>query len=326
MARLITLEDFIDVYTKIKLRGLPFILSKFNLNNNKRTRSAFNDLNINAAHSWVIPKIHERWNQLITGNSQIGFKEFIISNILKEQKGLKMLSLGSGNCFHELEFATRKNFSEIVCMDISDELIKNAKATAKEKNLTNITFKVQDVYNYDFPENYFDIVFFHASLHHFKNIEEFLKTKVKPTLKNNGLLIINEYVGANRLQYPKHQIKAINECLQLIPKKFRKRFKLNLFKNKYFGSGIIRMIIADPSECVESKKIMPNIQRLFTPVYESNFGGNILIPALKDLGHHFVTLDEKKEKILEQLFKFEDEYLKHYKSDYVFGVYKNEAQ
>jgi len=326
MRRLITLEDFIDVYTKIKLRGFPFILSKFNHNSIKRTRSAFNELNINAAHSWVIPKMHERWNQLITGNPQTGFKEFIFTNFLKQQQDLKMLSLGSGNCHHELEFATHKNLSEIVCMDISDELIKNAKATAQENNLTNITFKVQDAYNYNFPKNYFDIVFFHASLHHFKNIEEFLKAKVKPTLKNNGLLIINEYVGANRLQYPKHQIKAINECLQLIPKKFKNRFKLNLFKNKYYGSGIIRMIIADPSECVDSEKIMPTIHSLFTPVYEKKFGGNILIPALKDLGHHFITLNDEKEDILEQLFKFEDDYLKKYNSDYVFGVYKNEVQ
>ncbi|WP_347922393.1 class I SAM-dependent methyltransferase [Pontimicrobium sp. SW4] len=325
MRRLITLEDFIDLYTKIKLRGLPFVLSKFNLNNTKRTRSAFNELNIDSAHSWVISKMHERWNQLITGNPKIGFRDFII-DFFKEKQGIKMLSLGSGNCFHELEFASHSNFSEIVCMDISDELIKNAKTTAKKNNLTNITFKVQDVYNYDFPENYFDIVFFHASLHHFKNIEEFLKTKVKPTLKSNGVLIMNEYVGTNRLQYPKHQISAINECLQLLPRKFKKRFKLNLYKNKYYGSGIIRMIMADPSECVDSVKIMPTIHNLFTPIYERDFGGNILIPALKDLGHHFVTLDDEKEKILEQLFKFEDAYLKQYKSDYVFGIYKNEAQ
>lgn len=325
MKRLITLEDFIDVYTKIKLRGLPFILSKFNLNKIKRTKSAFNELNINSAHSWVIPKLHERWNQLITGNPKAGFKELII-DFLEQKQDIKMLSLGSGNCFHELEFATHSNFKEIVCMDISDTLIKNAKATAKEKNLTNITFKVQDAYRFNFPENYFDVVFFHASLHHFKNIEEFLKTKVKPILKSNGYLIINEYVGANRLQYPKHQIKAINDCLKLIPKKFKKRFKLSLYKNKYYGSGVIRMIIADPSECVDSEKIMPTIHDLFTPVYERDFGGNILIPALKDLGHHFVTIDDEKEKILEQLFKFEDAYLKEHKSDYVFGIYKKEAK
>lgn len=321
---IITLDDVIDVYTKLKLRGFSFILSKLNFKNIKRTKSAFNDVNIDSANSWVIPKMHERWNQLITSDSQHGFKEYIIANVLNHKRDLKMLSLGNGKCHHELEFAKHPNIKEIVCMDISDELIKNARNTAHQNNLKNISFKVQNVYEYNYPENYFDIVFFHASLHHFKNIDNFLKNKVKHTLDKNGLLIINEYVGPNRLQYPKHQIKAINESLNLIPKKFKKRFKLNFFKNKFYGSGIIRMILADPSECIESENIIPSIHSHFNIVYESSFGGNILIPALKDLGHHFITLDDEKELILEQLFKFEDEYLKHNKSDYVFGVYKND--
>ncbi len=324
MVRIITLDDIIDLYTKIKLRGLPFILSKLNLNATKRTKSAFNDISIDSAYCWVIPKMHERWNQFITGDSQQGFKEFIIANFVNQKRCLKMLSLGSGKCHHELEFAKHPNFEEIVCMDISDELIKNAKVTAEQNNLKNIIFKVQNVYEYNFPENYFDIVFFHASLHHFKDIEVFLKSKVKYTLKKNGLLIINEYVGSNRLQYPKHQIKAINECLNLIPKKFKKRFKLNLTKNKYYGSGLIRMVVADPSECIESENITPSIHNHFSIIYESDFGGNLLIPALKDLGHHFITLDKEKELVLEQLFKFEDGYLQHNKSDYIFGVYKND--
>ncbi len=322
--QIITLDDVIDVYTKLKLRGLPFILSKLNFNNIKRTKSAFNDINIDSANSWMIPKMHERWNQLITGNSQLGFKDYIIANILNRQSDIKILSLGSGKCHHELEFAKHPNTKEIVCLDISDELIKNARNTAHQNNLKNISFKVQDVYEYNYPENYFDIVFFHASLHHFKNIDNFLKNNVKYTLNKNGLLIINEYVGPNRLQYPKHQRKAINACLNLIPKKFKKRFKLNFFKNKFYGSGLIRMILADPSECIESENIIPSIHSHFNIVYEGPFGGNILIPALKDLGHHFITLDNEKELILERLFKFEDEYLKHNKSDYIFGVYKND--
>lgn len=323
MVRFVTLDDVIDVYTKLKLRGFTFIVSKFNFNNTKRTKSAFNNISIDAAYSWAIPKMHERWNQLITGNPQLGFKDYIISNILNQQKGLKMLSLGSGICHHELEFAKNPNIEEIVCMDISDALIENARITAQQNNLKNISFKVQNVYKYNYPENYFDIVFFHASLHHFKGIDAFLKKKVKHTLNKNGLLIINEYVGANRLQYPKHQIKAINECLNLIPKKYKKRFKLSFFKNKYYGSGLFRMIIADPSECIESENIMPSIHNHFNTVYESSFGGNILIPALKDLGHHFITLNKEKELILEQIFKFEDSYLLHNKSDYIFGIYKN---
>ncbi len=34
--------------------------------------------------------------------------------------------------------------------------------------------------------------------------------------------------------------------------------------------------------------------------------------VLKDISHHFVQLDDKKNKILEDLFLFEDKYLTNY--------------
>lgn len=321
--RIFTKDDLIDLYTKIKLRGTHFILSKFNLDSTKRTKSAFNELEINAAHSWIIPRVHERWNKLISGEPNQNFKQFLVSNFLNSSNNIKMLSLGSGRCEHELELAKHSNFEEIVCMDISDSLISNAKKNAKKNNLNNIYFKVENAYKYSFPKDYFDVVFFHASLHHFENINHFLNDKVKHTLKKDGLLIINEFVGANRLQYPKNQILAINKCLDLIPQKFKKRYKLNLYKNKYYGSGLLRMIIADPSECVDSSSIIPVIHNNFNTIYEKPFGGNILVPALKDLAHHFVDLNKEKDEVLSKLFEFEDCYLKTHNSDYIFGIYKN---
>ncbi|WP_378183337.1 class I SAM-dependent methyltransferase [Aquimarina sp. SS2-1] len=320
--RLITLDDIIETYTKFRQRGLPFITSKLNLNNIKRTKSAFNELNIQSANWWIIPKVRKRWNTIITGNPNTEPEEFVMKRFFREDKNLKMLSLGSGLCTHELAFATYHNFEEILCIDISDRLLKQASIKASEENLKNIFFKVKNLYDYEFPENYFDIVYFHASLHHFKDIDQLLREQ----LKNNGKLIIDEFVGPDRLQFPKHQITKINEALHLIPKPYRKRFKLDLYKNKVYGSGIIRMILADPSECVESSQITPSIHNNYQILYEASYGGNILANVLKDLAHHFMELDEEKEKVLSRLFEFEDEYLKNNPSDFVFGVYLNKKK
>ena len=323
MNRIVTFDDIVDVYAKIRQRGLSFIVSKFNFNNIKRTKSAFNEMSINSANWWIIPKMHKRWNKLITGDSELEYEEFVVNKFLSQSKNLKMLSLGSGNCSHELKFASYKCFEEILCMDISDVLIQKAKTNAETNGLTNIKCKVQNIYDYEFTENYFDIVFFHASLHHFKNIDLLIGNKVKQTLKNDGKLIINEYVGASRLQFPNYQIKAINESLKLLPKKYRRRYKLNLYKNKIYGSGLLRMIIADPSECVESENIMPTIHKYYSTIFEAPCGGNILMTALKDLAHHFIELNVEKEELLKQLIEFEDDYLKYHASDFIFGIYKN---
>lgn len=320
--RLITIDDFIDIYGKLKQRGLNFIVSKFSFNKVRRTKSAFNKVNIDASNWWEIPKINQRWNELITTDKNTEYEEFVVENFLNNKHSLKMLSIGSGICSHELKFATYKNFDDILCLDISDNLLNKAKKNAEKQNLNNITFKAQNIYDFEFPENYYDIVLFHASLHHFKNIDHLIGTLVNKTLKENGKLIINEFVGANRLQFPKHQLKAINSALKIIPKKFRKRYKSSFYKKRVYGSGLLRMIIADPSECVESENIMPTIYKYYKTIYEAPYGGNILMTLLKDLSHHFINMDSEKKVVLDKLFEFEDNYLKNHSSDFVFGIYE----
>ena len=82
------------------------------------------------------------------------------------------------------------------------------------------------------------------------------------------------------------------------------------------------MIVADPSECIESETILSNIHKKFYPIIEQPIGGNILMNVLKDISHNFIPLDDEKKKILEKLFDFEDKYLEQNTSDFIFGVYK----
>lgn len=82
------------------------------------------------------------------------------------------------------------------------------------------------------------------------------------------------------------------------------------------------MILSDPSECVDSENILPEIYKYFDVIIEKPYGGNILMSALKDLAHHFINIDNHKLRNLNQLFNFEDRYLKENKSDFLFGIYK----
>lgn len=322
--RLITLDDFIDTYFKIVQRGEAFILSKFTFNEEKRTKSAFNNTSFISSYFWNIPKVQKRWNTLISGDENKNYIDYILKDLLKDKTDLKLLSIGSGISNREIELAENSTiFKEVVCVDIADNLLKTAAENATKKGLTNIKFITKNIYKFDFKENEYDIVFFKSSLHHFDNIENFLTTKIRTTLKEEGLLIINEFVGATRHQFSKNQISEINKAIQLIPKKFRVRFKSKFHKNKYRGVGIFRMIVADPSECIDSSSIMPCIHNNYTTITEKPYGGNLLLSALRDISHHFYDLNDEKEAILEKLFLLEDNFLKDNASDYIFGVYKN---
>lgn len=320
--RLVTKGDLFDFYLKVVQRGLPFIFSKITFSRIKRTESAFNSINIESSNWWMVPLIKERWNKLITGNSSICYEEFISNEIFKEYNSFSIVSIGSGICGHEIKLAELNPHWNILCIDISNNLLIKAEQISKNKKLNNISFLNANIYEYDLPDKSFDAFLFHSSLHHFNNIEEFLLNKVISKLKRNGKLIINEYVGVNRLQFEKNHISAINKCIPLIDKKYRQYYKTKIFKNKYYSPGLLRMIISDPSECIDSEKILPSIYKYFNVIIEKPLGGNILMGALKHISHNFIDLDADKLNALNKIVEFEDNYLLKNKSDYVFGIYK----
>ena len=319
--KVISIEDFRDIYLKGTQRGRKFLLSKLSLSEQRRIKSSFNAVNINGSNWWNIPYVKERWNYLITGNKDLGYEKYVSAKY--SDKPVKMLSIGSGVCSHELQFATLNPGWEITCIDFSEKLLQSAEETANSRDLKNIKFLAKDIYQHRLPDNYYDIVLFHSSLHHFRNLELFL-AKVHAAIIPSGKLIINEYVGVNRIQYGKKQLREINNCLALVDKSHRKMHKSKLYKNKYYGSGILRMIISDPSECVESEKILPVIYDKFKTIEEKGYGGNLLMPVLKDIAHNFMEPEESNIKLLDRLFDYEDNYLKQHTSDFIFGIYEKE--
>lgn len=322
MKRYITTDDIRDVYIKAKQRGLDFVLSKFTFSETARTKSAFNETKKVSADWWSVPYVTQRWNSLITGKANQNYEEFLLQETFAQQEGLRLLSIGSGESSREMRLAKSKAFKQITCLDLSNYRMNKANQIAIEQGLTNIQFVCANIYEHDFKHQVYDYILFNASLHHFKEIPSFLEYQILPLIATDGKLIINEFVGATRLQFPDHQLIAINQALQLIPHKFKKRFKTCLYKNSYSGSGIIRMTLADPSECIDAERIIPAIHKLFEIEFEKGYGGNILANVLKDIAHHFHELDVEKKQILDTLFAFEDKYLDKYPSDFVFGIYK----
>lgn len=319
--RWITKDDIVDTYCKAKQRGTSFILSKLNLDSKARTKSTFDHKDITSSNWWIIPTLRRRRNQMITSDPDKSYETFVYENYLGERTNLKMLSLGSGNCSHELKFAAFPCFKEINCVDIAANRLAKAEMKAKEMGYSNLKFINSDVEKFDYGKSRYDVVLFNSSLHHFRNVEEILGIKVKNCLRENGILIINEYVGPKRQQYPDHQIKAINEALKLIPKKYRFRYKSTLIKTSYSGPGVMRMVLADPSECVESHKILPSLRKWYDYIYEVPTGGNIIMNSLRDIAHHFIDPNPEKVNALKKLIIFEDNYLKDHPSDFIFGIY-----
>ena len=84
MTRLITIEDFTDVYVKLRQRGARFLLSKLSLDRKRRSVSAFDASLEHTSNWWEIPLVKERWNRMITGDAHMTFEEYTIDRYLSQ--------------------------------------------------------------------------------------------------------------------------------------------------------------------------------------------------------------------------------------------------
>lgn len=323
MKTIISIGDFIDIYFKIRSLGSNKFLSRLiPSSNKKRITKAWNAACGNSQSNWwAVPHIQSRWNFLITGDGNTDYSAYIIEKYLKEKNNIKLLSPGCGTGSKELKFAEFDNFKSIEAFDISSERIKVAKKNAESLGLKNIRYKIADVQSFKFEKDYYDIIVFDSFLHHIKNIDDIL-IKVYDSLRGDGILVINEYVGPNRFQWSKEQLDISNTALGKIPHLFRKRADSNKIKRKNYRPGLLRMIISDPSEAVNSENILQKIRMKFKVLEEKPYGGNILHLTLKDISHNFIIESDECKKLLDALFKIEDEFLQRIKeSDFIFGIY-----
>lgn len=318
--RWLTADDISETFSKLRQRGWGFIASKFSWHARSRTRSAFDDPGFKAANWWLIPAVKQRWNLKITGDANRSYEPYFVEKHLSGKHNLRLLSLGSGVCSHERILAHSGHFEVVHCVDIAGKLLEKARLQAEAEGLKCMSFEVGDIYQLQYEPQAWDVILFNSSLHHFRDIDTLLSQKINPWLKPDGLLLINEYVGARRLQLPGYQVAAINKVLMLLPAEKRRRYMSSRIKSRVTGPGWLRMVLADPSECVESDQILPALHRHFETLEEKPFGGNLLMLALKDIAHHFTG--ENGLQDLKPLFDLEDEYLQSHTSNFIYGVYR----
>jgi len=317
----LSIGDFQDLFHKINSKDFFSILSRLNIFPKKRVKYIWNqNINLNSGW-WIIPQVNKRLNKFISGNSEINYQDYFIKKFLSNKKDLILLSPGCGTGSKEKIYAKHSQFKLIECFDISLNRINNAKKSLVDKKITNMHFSVQDLSTFVFKEEYYDVIVFDMILHHVKNVRTILK-KVKNSLKKDGFLVINEYVGPNRFQFSNEQLNVSNRTFENIPLKYKKIFKSNSLKTKIYKPGILRMILSDHTEAVNSDQILPVLNDMFTLIEHKPYGGNILHLIFNKIAHNFIDDGKETNKLLNYIFSEEDEFLHSIKqSDFVFSVF-----
>ena len=301
---------------------VPSLLRKLFQGKRKRINTAWAHTSSPPINWWDIPAVRERWNRLISGDPEVEYYEYISRKYLNGRHSLSALSIGSGTGHRELRWAEGGKFKCIDAYDLSEQRINFAIDSAEKKGLGNIIhYRIGDIYEIEMNENYYDVILLEQSLHHFSPVEDLL-IRLNRFLKQDGYLIINEFVGPTRFQWTDRQLEAINGLLSALPARYRTIWNSNSIKRKVYKPSKLRMILDDPSEAVESANILPMLNKIFNVIEVREYGGTILHMLFNGIAHNFLSQDIETRSLLDACFQVEDSLLASgdIKSDFIVAV------
>ena len=323
----ININDFADAWRRIKsnpkLRANVF--KKLLATDNNKVELTWSHTEAVPDKWWFVPLVLRRWNYLITGDEKTNYTEYFVEKYLRERNDYRGFSFACGTGSREIVWGQTNKFSSIQGFDLSAQRIEKARDEADDLDLENVlSFTTADARKIQLKENDYDVYFGEQSLHHFSPLEEIL-LRIKKYIKPGGYLLINEFVGPERFQWTDEQIKYSNQLLASLPDSHKTYWKSNQTKKKIFKPGKLRMLLNDPSEAIESSRILPLLDKHFERVEIKYYGGTILHLVLDGIAHHFLGDDEETKSILNKCFAFEDDLIASgkIKNDFAFAVYKN---
>ncbi|MFZ4791980.1 MAG: class I SAM-dependent methyltransferase [Candidatus Competibacteraceae bacterium] len=260
---------------------------------------------------WLaIPAVQERYQRKACANKPYpSWVEYCIKEFLGAAVPVqRMLSVGCGTGRLERHIFNLKAFQHCDAVDISPKAIEIAKQEAAKLDITSISYSVCDIEVMELGIDQYDAVWFNSSLHCIKELEV-VCDRIRQSLKPNGWLFFNEYVGFNRFDFSNRQRDIFQHAFYLIPSRYRRSFQYDPTQKHQTipplpnPSEVAR---TDPSEAVRSQDILSVVNNLFEVVKTNYCGGSLLQFLLSGIAGNFKESDHQSMLILNMLFEIED--------------------
>lgn len=249
-----------------------------------------------------------------------------VARFARGQKKLDILGLGSGACGPELKgiipkLQKQKIDSHLFCLDINRQALNTAKKEA-EKRQIDFTALIRDINHFPFPQNKFDLIVAHASLHHFTDLDHVV-SGINQALKPDGIFVTVDIPTKNGYLMWPETYHYVSDIWKILPPKYKidhTKHANPVFAPKYENVDYSKTSF----ECANSEKILPTLRQylneiIFVPgmsisrrFLDTKFGPNY------DLNQ---TLDRS---VIDFILNLDDYLLDHHilKPETFFGVYR----
>ncbi len=216
------------------------------------------------------PQVKSYINRRITGDPQTAWMDWFAREYVPDavDRGL-CLACGAGTAeIHAMSLGLCRSMD---ACDISKVSLDVAKKRAGDLGLSSkITYWRCDLNEATFDVDSYNLVLSSGGLHHIEEIEH-LVDQIKRSLRPGGLLAVDEYIGAPRLQFTDEQLGMVIRVVESLPKKLRTG-------KPVLSPSLDFMLANDPSEAVRSSEILPLLEGEFEILEKRLYGGGLLHP------------------------------------------------
>lgn len=114
---------------------------------------------------------------------------YAVLDMLPAPEGGSILDLGTGNGNLAFPLAAQYPHVQVTGLDIAENAIAHADASAREQGLSNLHFSAYDGLHFPFGEDAFDLVVTRYALHHFPQLDDTLAA-LHALLRPGGRILV----------------------------------------------------------------------------------------------------------------------------------------
>jgi len=164
--------------------------------------------------------------------------------------------------------------------DVSSKSLEDARREAEKEGLAGIEYALGNFDDPRLPPGRYDVVFFHASLHHVRRLERLFR-RLRRALPPKGAVYVDEYVGPSRGEWTFARLAAAQQFLDAIPDaaKLHGRIGLPIERD-------------DPSEAIRAGELTSFLKQHFDMVEWRPYGGQLAALVFPNLLREWTESEE----------------------------------
>jgi SAM-dependent methyltransferase len=250
---------------------------------------------------WLaVPLVRRAVNLRMTGEPEKLFIQSFLDSLRPRWPIGRALSVGCGAGELERGVAGQGATVRMDGIDVGAGSLAQARRLAEKSGLgAAISYHQSDAVSFLEAalreKRRYDLVFFHGSLHHVRDLEQVLDLTAAVLRGGDpGLLYLDEYVGPSRDEWTAGTLGYAAGLFDRVAARHRRIPEMRP-----------PIAIADPTEMIRSSAILPLLEERFETVTESPYYGNVLSPLVCAIRGSSLETPEIQD-LLRQALELED--------------------